>query len=82
MIQAAVTLNFEAASCPYNLRLIQVGVTWARFTQQSQPSVAAFIHYCFLIRDVAPDMMNSILPTSVSVTVSEMDSSELVEVSS
>jgi hypothetical protein len=50
--------------------------------QQSQPSVAAFIHYCFLVRDVAPDMIDSILPSSVSVTESEVDSSELVEVSS
>jgi hypothetical protein len=52
----------------------------ARFMQQSQPSVAAFVHYCFLVRDVAPDMVHSILPSSVSVTASEMDSSELVEV--
>jgi hypothetical protein len=44
--------------------------------------VAAFIHYSFLVRDVAPDMTDSILPSSMSVTESEMDSSELVEVSS
>jgi hypothetical protein len=53
----------------------------ARFMQQSQPHVAAFIHYCFLVRD-DPAMVGSILPLVLSDTESETDSSELIEVSS
>jgi hypothetical protein len=57
------------------------GRDMARFMQQSQPHVAAFIHYCFLVRD-DPVMVGSILPLVLSDTESETDSYELVEVSS
>jgi hypothetical protein len=50
----------------------------ARFMQQRQPLVAAFIHYCFLAR-VDPERAGEIVP--VDLSVSETDSSELVEVS-
>jgi hypothetical protein len=53
----------------------------ARFMQQSQPHVAAFIHYCFLVCD-DPVMVGSNLPLVLSDIESETDSSELVEVSS
>jgi hypothetical protein len=53
----------------------------ARFMQQRQPLVAAFIHYCFLARG-DPEMTDDILPYAVSVSETDSDSSELVEVSS
>jgi hypothetical protein len=50
----------------------------ARFMQQRQPLVAAFIHYYFLAR-VDPERADDIVP--VDLSVSETDSSKLVEVS-
>jgi hypothetical protein len=46
--------------------------------QQRQPLVAAFIHCCFLAR-MDPERAGEIVP--VDLSVSETDSSELVEVS-
>jgi hypothetical protein len=52
----------------------------ARFMQQRQPLVAAFIHYCFLAR-VDPERADEIVPVDLSVSETDLDSSELVEVS-
>jgi hypothetical protein len=52
----------------------------ARFMQQRQPLVAAFIHYCFLAR-VDPERADEIVPIDLSVSEADLDSSELVEVS-
>jgi hypothetical protein len=48
--------------------------------QQRQPLVAAFIHYCFLAR-VDPKRADEIVPVDLSVSVTDWDSSEVVEVS-
>jgi hypothetical protein len=71
-------LSFSTAAVELE---VSCGRDMARFMQQSQPHVAAFIHYCFLVRD-DPAMVGSILPLVFSDTESEADSSELVEVSS
>jgi hypothetical protein len=48
--------------------------------QQRQPLVAAFIYYCFLAR-VDPERADEIVPVDLSVSETDLDSSELVEVS-
>jgi hypothetical protein len=53
----------------------------AMFMQQRQPLLAAFIHYCLLVR-VDPERSDEIVPVVLSVSETDSDSSELVEVSS
>jgi hypothetical protein len=55
------------------------GSDLAGFMQQRQPLVAAFIHYCSLAH-VDPKRADEIVPVDMSVSETDLDSSELVEV--
>jgi hypothetical protein len=57
------------------------GRSLADFMRQRQSSVAAFIHCCFLVRNVTPDMAHLLLPSeSLADSADETELSELVEV--